>query len=431
MAPEIGEGSLSTQTFGYDDMGNLLRINDEPTDPEAASDVQCFDYDHLRRLTQTWTPEATGEQVCDGAPDAQNLGGAAPYWHAYSYDAVGNRTEEVQYAPGGGQTVRSYSGLDQGEGPAHAVTDVEEQGVGGLTEHSYDYDATGNMVRRTTWDRDQVLEWDAEGNLAGVLDGLEQTEYVYDADGERLLRRVNGATTLYLPGMEVTWDSAAGTEEATRYYTHAGETVAVRENDGSWMLSDHRGTGEIAVDAVWGGVAQRRLTAFGQDRAGDGDAWPGERGFVDGTIDASTGLTQLGERAYDADLGRFVSVDPLMDLADSQQVHGYAYANNNPASLTDSDGLMVASGGSGSGSSSSSSNDGWWHPAMGGAYKPDHVDWPAPRLATPKRPQVSNEVSETVRALQEAAVKTTYWCMVAREWGRECGTFNVAGCVGA
>ncbi len=436
---EIGDGSLSTKTYGYDDVGNLLRLSDEPTSSEASSDVQCFDYDHLRRLTQAWTPDATGEQACEAVPEAQNLGGAAPYWHAYSYDAVGNRTEEVQYAPGGGQTVRSYSGPDQGEGPAHAVTGVEEQGVGGLTEHSYDYDATGNMVRRTTGDRDQVLEWDAEGNLAGVSDGLEQTEYVYDADGERLLRRANGATTLYLPGMEVTWDSAAGTEEATRYYIHAGETVAVRENDGSlhWVLSDHHGTGEIAVDAVWGDAAQRRLTAFGQDRAGDGDAWPGERGFVDGTIDASTGLTQLGERAYDADLGRFVSVDPLMDLADSQQMHGYAYANNNPASLTDPDGLMVASGGSGSSSSSSNdgwwhpamggaykpdhvdwppappvtSNGGWWHPAMGGGYKPDHVDWPAPRPVTPQRPQTSATVDPNTQANNDAS-----WLSEAGDW---------------
>ncbi|MFV2197286.1 hypothetical protein [Nocardiopsis sp. LOL_012] len=94
----------------------------------------------------------------------------------------------------------------------------------------YDYDAAGNMVSRSTGERDQVLEWGAEGELVSVTDGLEVTSYVYDADGERLLRRANGATTLYLPGAELVWDPPAGTLEATRYYTHAGETVAVRED---------------------------------------------------------------------------------------------------------------------------------------------------------------------------------------------------------
>ncbi|WP_268643651.1 RHS repeat domain-containing protein [Nocardiopsis sp. EMB25] len=336
---QAGEGSLSTKTYGYDDTGNLLRINDEPTSAEQSNDVQCFDYDHLRRLTQAWTPNATGELACDTVPDVQNLGGASPYWHAYTYDATGNRVEETQYNLGG-NTTRSYSALEQG--PAHAVAQVDQDSAGNLSTHTYDYDAAGNMTSRVTAERNQTLEWDAEGELAAVSDGLNSTEYVYDADGERLLRRANGATTLYLPGMEVTWDPSAGTEEATRYYEHAGQTVAVRQDDGSlhWVFSDHHGTGEITVDAVWGEVAQRRMTAFGQARGSEG-SWPGERGFVDGTMDASTGLTQLGARAYDAALGRFISVDPLMNLVDAQTMNGYAYANNSPATYWDGTGLSA------------------------------------------------------------------------------------------
>ncbi|XKK39842.1 RHS repeat-associated core domain-containing protein [Nocardiopsis sp. ARC36] len=219
---------------------------------------------------------------------------------------------------------------------------MDQSAPSGTSEHSYAYDETGNTVRRTTGERDQTLEWGPEGELVRVTDGLDSTEYVYDADGERLLRRVNGATTLYLPGMEVTWDESAGTEEATRYFQHAGETVAVRENDGSldWVFSDHHGTGQMTVDAVWGEVVQRRMTVFGQDRGTTGE-WPGERGFVNGTVDESTGLTQLGARAYDAALGRFISADPLMDLADSQSMNGYAYANNSPVTYWDGSGLSA------------------------------------------------------------------------------------------
>ncbi|WP_241474666.1 RHS repeat-associated core domain-containing protein [Nocardiopsis xinjiangensis] len=359
---EVGDGSLSTQHYDYDDRGNLLRINDEPTAEERADDVQCFEYDHLRRMTQAWTPDATGEEACAADPDAQELGGAAPYWHSFAYDEAGNRVEEVQRGPSGDIT-RSYSSPEEGEGPAHAVSEVSQDGVSGQSTHSYDYDAAGNMVSRSTGEHDQELEWGPEGKLARVTDGLESTEYVYDAEGERLLRRANGATTLYLPGMEVTWDPAEGTEEATRYFQHADETVAVRENDGvlSWVFSDQHNTGQVAVDAQVGEVVQRRMSVFGQDRGIEG-VWPGERGFVDGTVDESTGLTQLGERAYDADLGRFVSVDPLMDLAEAQTMNGYAYSNNSPATFGDPTGLS-------------------WHPARGYAPMPDYGSLPSPHPA--------------------------------------------------
>ncbi|MEU2944810.1 RHS repeat-associated core domain-containing protein [Nocardiopsis alba] len=341
VVPQAGRGSLSTQTYAYDDRGNLLSINDEPTDTSLASDVQCFGYDHLRRLTRAWTPDATGDQACAAEPEVGEMGGAAPYWHEFTYDAIGNRVQEIQHGPGGGIT-RDYVSPEEGEGLAHAVTRVDQSGSAGSTSYSYDYDESGNMISRDGGERTQTLEWGPEGELTRVTDGLSTTEYVYDADGERLLRRANGATTLYLPGTEVTWDPAEGTEKATRYFSHAGETVAVRENDGSlhWIMSDHHGTGQISVDAVFSEVSQRRMTVFGQDRGTTG-TWPGERGFVDGMIDASTGLTQLGARAYDADLGRFISVDPLMDLVDAQTMNGYAYANNSPATYWDGSGLSA------------------------------------------------------------------------------------------
>jgi hypothetical protein len=47
----------------------------------------------------------------------------------------------------------------------------------------------------------------------------------------------------------------------------------------------------------------------------------------------------LGAREYDPWLGRFISVDPIIDSMDPQQMNGYAYANNNPPSMTDPDGL--------------------------------------------------------------------------------------------
>ncbi len=50
---------------------------------------------------------------------------------------------------------------------------------------------------------------------------------------------------------------------------------------------------------------------------------------------SDTGLTHLGARQYDPATGRFISVDPILDLAGPQQTHGYSYANNAPVAFSD------------------------------------------------------------------------------------------------
>ncbi|MEE2042212.1 RHS repeat-associated core domain-containing protein [Nocardiopsis tropica] len=343
VVPEIGNGSLLHQHYSYDDAGNILSIRDEPSDPDRPSDVQCYTYDHRRQLDQVWTPDATGEDACVADPTVAGLGGAAPYWHTYTYDAIGNRVTETKHGIGG-ETTRSYTRPDAGQPQPHALTQVEEQGPAGGRLEEYAYDDSGNMVSRITASADQVLEWDAEGKLTTVGDAdLGITTYLYDADGQRLIRRSPTTTTLYLPGTELHFERQSLLRTALRYYQHAGETVAVRDSEGkvSWIYGDHHGTGQLAIDSATGEVTQRRFTAFGDDRGGGTGQWPDERGFVGGTNDESTGLTQLGARAYDAAIGRFISVDPVLDLTDPQQMHGYAYANNNPVTYTDPDGLKV------------------------------------------------------------------------------------------
>ncbi|MFV2197283.1 RHS repeat-associated core domain-containing protein [Nocardiopsis sp. LOL_012] len=344
VARHFGSGSLRHQFYDYDDAGNILSIRDEPTEQNHASDVQCFTYDHLRQLTEAWTPDATGPGACDAAPSTGSLGGPASYWHTYTYDEVGNRVTETQHGGIGGATERTYTHPQAGQDHPHAVTEVYETGPAGDRLEQYDFDESGNMVSRVTPLHDQVLEWDAEGHLTRVADtDRGVTSYVYDADGTRLIRRDATTSTLYLPGMEIHFERDTLISRALRFYTHDGDAIAVRDSDHSvhWLFSDHHGTGELAVDATTGETVHRRFTPFGTDRSTGVNEWPSETGFVGGTIDASTGLTQIGARAYDADLGRFVSVDPVLDLTDPQQMHGYMYANSNPVTFSDPDGRWV------------------------------------------------------------------------------------------
>ncbi|MEU6717481.1 RHS repeat-associated core domain-containing protein [Nonomuraea sp. NPDC046802] len=329
---EIAPVRVSDIRYTYDQSGNITRIADQPGG-EQPSDVQCFLYDHLRRLTEAWTP---GGGDCGAARSAGALGGAAPYWHSYDYDRLGNRTREVRHAAAG-DTVRSYTyGKD---GKPHALASVRTTGPGVDRTDTFGYDAGGNTVTRAVQGRQQALTWDAEGNLASVAENGRTTGYVYDAEGERLLRTDSGGVTLYLGGTEL--QLAAGKVTGTRYYTHAGQTVAVRTAKGvSWLLGDHQGSPQLAIDAATGQESRRRHLPFGESRGAEPADWPGERDFVGGKADEGTGLTQLGAREYDPLTGRFISVDAIITPTDPQQLNGYAYANNNPVTFEDANGLL-------------------------------------------------------------------------------------------
>lgn len=325
--------------YSYDEAGNVLSLKDVS---RTGTDNQCFRYDHLRRLTEAWTQ---GERTCDPAPSAAALGGPAPYWHSYTYDKVGNRLSETRHDPAGvsGKDVeRAYAYPEPGTAKAHTLTSVTTSGPGGTHTTGYAYDATGN----TTGRGDQKLTWDAEGNLSKVTEPVagkpdKVTEYLYDADGQRLISRTGERTTLHLGHTEVTLDKGATKARATRYVDLGSGNQAVRADDGSFSftIGDHHGTGVLAVAAAGQALTQRRVLPFGGTRGEAPKSWPGTKGFVGGTDETrSTGLTHLGAREYDPDTGRFLSVDPVMDTSDAQQMHGYTYGNNNPLVYADPSG---------------------------------------------------------------------------------------------
>jgi RHS repeat-associated protein len=318
--------------YGYDDAGNMVRASDVSRN---GTDTQCFAYDHLRRLTEAWTQ---GGADCAQAPASSLVGGIQPYWQSFSYDLTGNRTKEVEHGVGGaGDTVRDYVYPAAGSPQPHTLTSVKQTGAAGARTEQYGYDAMGNTTRRQTG-TDQSLVWDAEGRLGKIVEAGKETSFVYDVEGNRMLRREPGATTLYLSGMELRLDRGTGKVEGTRFYVHDTVQVAVRTPKGvTFLANDHHGTGELAVDGATQAVSQRRFKPFGQLRGAQSGTWPSERGFVGGTNDAS-GLVHLGAREYDPAIGRFISVDPIIDHKDPQQMNGYSYANNNPLTFTDPDG---------------------------------------------------------------------------------------------
>jgi RHS repeat-associated protein len=65
----------------------------------------------------------------------------------------------------------------------------------------------------------------------------------------------------------------------------------------------------VSVDVQTDQLVGRWMDPFGV-RRGEDASWKSDaRGFVDGKLDDSTGLTHLGAREYEPQLGKFISVD--------------------------------------------------------------------------------------------------------------------------
>ncbi|GIF96968.1 RHS repeat-associated core domain-containing protein [Catellatospora citrea] len=327
--------AVTDLNYTYDQAGNLTKIADTPAG--ATPDVQCFNYDHLQRLTEAWT----ATDGCAGAPSTSILGPSAPYWSSYTFDRTGNRLSETAHAAAG-DTVANYTYPAAGAAQPHTLRSVAISGPGVSRTDTFGYDVAGNTTARTVAGAGQVLAWDAEGHLASVTSGSNVTSFLYDADGNRLIRRdPDGSATLYLGGLELRRTGTSGAVTGTRYYDYGGVTIAIRTPSAlRWLATDHHGTGEATIDATTLAVTIRRHTPFGGSRGTPPGSWPGERGFVGGAKDP-TGLIHLGAREYDPMTGRFISADPVLDATDPQQLNGYAYANNSPVSFSDPDGLKT------------------------------------------------------------------------------------------
>ncbi|NLT57113.1 MAG: hypothetical protein GXX79_21635 [Actinomycetales bacterium] len=324
--------------YTYDPAGNITRIADTPG--QGTGETQCFRYDHLRRLTEAWT----AGDACASAPKRPSDGGSAlagpaPYWNTYSYDPAGNRTTETVHGTGG-DTTRSYAyGKSDGTQP-DTLTSVSQTGTAGARTDTFTYDTAGSTTQRVVAGKTQNLTWDIEGHVATITEGSKTTSFVYDASGNRLLRKDPTATTLYLDGQELRLDKTTDTLAATRYYAFDGTTLAVRNAAGyKYIVGDQQGTGQWQIAEQTRTLTRRRTTPFGTDRGTPTGTWTGEKGFVGGTIDATTGLTHLGAREYDPALGRFISIDPVFDQTDPKSWNGYAYADSNPVVFSDPDGL--------------------------------------------------------------------------------------------
>jgi RHS repeat-associated protein len=313
--------------YTYDPAGNILSAAGKTN--TVADQEECYRYDYLRRLTEAWT------QV-SGACTTPQKTGVQPYWRTWTFDAIGNRLTQTEKNVNG--TTATSWGYTVGSAGAVKPHQVKTVTATSQPTRNFTYDAAGNMLTRTSESgAAQNLTWDKEGHLASITEATVTTSYIYGVDGQRLVATSPSKQTLYLPdGTELEKLTSGGSILGQRYIGG----VALRDPSGlKWTVANHQGTATAQVDAVSMAVTQRRLMPYGEAR-GTQPTWLGTQGYVGGTSDPS-GLVHLGAREYDPSLGRFISVDPIMDMADPQQWNPYTYSNSSPVTLSDPSGLKA------------------------------------------------------------------------------------------
>lgn len=315
--------------YSWDQAGNIQQITDR-TGPKPVA--TCFDYDGLQRLTHGWTTYKTD---CSDAESTLTHDGPVGYNQSWTYSPDGNITSARSL-----HSTKQYSYGDAKH--PHGVTKAGAD--------SFKYDANGSMVERPGLLGGLIpskLAWDPQNRLESETSTLvAKTEFVYAPDGTRLARvdPVGLTATLYIDGQEILV-VAGVVKAATRFYDQAGVTVAERLELGNvvWQLNDTQGSAQIAVPDGTGVASRSYYSPYGEIR----DLLlppPTEHGWLGKTKDPTTGLNALGERYYDAQLGRFLSTDPASDLSSAQTANPYSYGANNPITYMDPTGLWSLSG---------------------------------------------------------------------------------------
>jgi RHS repeat-associated protein len=326
-----GATVLQDFTYTLDQVGNVRSIADGRPGKSASTDQsQEFGYDSLYRLIN-----ATGSygQI------------------EFGYDPTGNLVRKTTDTPANGQNLGELRYGENGAGP-YAVTSAN--GI------AYRYDANGNLIRKG----DTTYQWNPRDMLVAVDDGATVSSYQYDTGGKRVSQTVRQGeeitTTLYPDGasevrgnqlilyvfddekriaeMIKPLDNStllSGFDDQT---TAATQAAPIKR----WYIGDHLGSTHLVLDEAAGVVAEKSYYPFGESRQPQAqNVTPYD--YTGKELDVS-GLYYYEARYYDAQIGRFISVDPLYadkpqnGLQNPQLLNLYAYTVNNPIKYVDPDG---------------------------------------------------------------------------------------------
>jgi len=356
--------SGDTIPYGYDDDGLLTQAGELVLVRDSLNGL--LKETALDSVLTQLTYNTFGEPAADSAW----VGTTLVFAGTYTRDDLGRITEVVDFADGV-TTVWGY-GYDE-------VGRLETVTQDSVAYASYEYDANGNRLTRTSssgvetglYDaQDRLTSYDgatytytAAGELESKIEGSDTTRYEYDALGNlvevelsdgtlveyvvdgrnrRVGRKVNGQLVqglVYGDQLNPVAELDSLRNVVNRFVYGAKPNVPdyiVRGEDTLRVISDHLRSVRLVVNAATGAVTQKlSYDAWGRVL---GDTTPGFQpfGFAGGIWDEATGLVRFGARDYSPETGRWTAPDPLLFVGSGSNL--YAYVENDPLSLTDATG---------------------------------------------------------------------------------------------
>lgn len=308
-----GANKLQDIAYQYSPVGNVTQIVDASNHNGAKTAV--YSYDDLHRLSSA---------TITNAANSQN------YTHNYTYSIIGNiltRTDASgTYVYAGGNSGTSIGTIAN----PHAVTSV------GST--NYSYDANGNLTSNGTW----THSWDYKDRLTSSTSGPVTLNYSYDESGNRI-KKVNqstGKTTVYVNQY---YDVEGA---ATKKYLYAGGLKVATDSAPDGLVyhhTDHLTGANVDTNSQGTQIEALDYYPYGNIRLDEqAGAYENDYKYTGKELDDETNLYYYGARYYDANIGRFVSVDPWGgDLTNPQSLNKYSYVMNNPLKYVDPTGAAA------------------------------------------------------------------------------------------
>ena len=300
--------------YAYDPSGNITSI-----------DTQTFRYDPFRRL------------------QSANLGTFGT--QAYTYDRYGNILKIVTDGDDANAARMSVDPATNrmdlpfgGSNPSNMIATYD--GVGNVITHNgtFVYDAL-NMMKETTDATRRVYVYSASEERVAVIqvaNGVEtSSEWTLRDGANRVLRRLS--------------KDIAGAWHWKEDYVYGGRRLLAAEVPGSERVRhfhlDHLGTPRLITGNGGARIIEKTYDPFGRKVSPASDDF--EQLEFTGHERDTPALDYMHARYYQTDLGRFLSVDPVLDMAASlpepRRWNRYTYVANNPVNATDPTGAVLIS----------------------------------------------------------------------------------------
>ncbi|MCP4423367.1 MAG: choice-of-anchor D domain-containing protein, partial [Chloroflexi bacterium] len=345
--------SSGATAYGYDlESGNLIT----KTLPNGI--YTTYGYDTDGRLTDVGNRQADGSLIAS---------------YHYTLDDNGNRTAVTEQTPGEtGTTTYEYDELYRlvevtYHDSRHVTYEYDSLGnrlamtdtVNGVTHYTYDsdnrllqagdefflYDANGNTIQRSSPERTITYSYDYENRLVGYDNGETAVEFIYDGDGNRVAKIVDGEHINYVNDV------------------NGALTQVLLEADAGWYVDKSYTLGPDRINQMdWSGNPTfylydsplRSVTALTDSAGALMDSYEydtfgtplGSGTNVDNSFlyngeqyDPEIGLIYLRNRYYDPATGRFLSRDRFPGwIARPKTSNPYVFVHNDPVNFVDPSG---------------------------------------------------------------------------------------------